>query len=127
MVRNTEAFLHGRGGNNVLLYGDAGTGKSTSVQAIANEYAAKGLRLIEVYKEQYDLIPALLRQIKGRNYRFLLFLDDLSFEENETSYNFILKKHQPPLAPTANGGYFCCVSFNMVTSASIYIAAAAEH
>ena len=41
--------------------------------------------------------------------------------------NFILKKHQPPLAPTANGGYFCCVSFNIVTSASIYIAAAAEH
>lgn len=89
LVRNTEAFLHGRGGNNVLLYGDAGTGKSTSVQAIANEYAAKGLRLIEVYKEQYDLIPALLRQIKGRNYRFLLFLDDLSFEENETSYKYL--------------------------------------
>ena len=89
LARNTEAFLHGRGGNNVLLYGDAGTGKSTSVQAIANEYAAKGLRLIEVYKEQYDLIPALLRQIKGRNYRFLLFLDDLSFEENETSYKYL--------------------------------------
>ena len=73
LVRNTEAFLHGRGGNNVLLYGDAGTGKSTSVQAIANEYAAKGLRLIEVYKEQYDLIPALLRQIKGRNTAFSCF------------------------------------------------------
>ena len=89
LVRNTEAFLHGRGGNNVLLYGDAGTGKSTSVQAIANEYAAKGLRLIEVYKEQYDLIPDILRQVKGRNYRFLLFLDDLSFEENETSYKYL--------------------------------------
>ena len=89
LVRNTEAFLHGRGGNNVLLYGDAGTGKSTSVQAIANEYAAKGLRLIEVYKEQYDLIPALLRQIKGRNYRFLLFLDDLSFEEYEIEYKYL--------------------------------------
>ena len=86
LIRNTEAFLRGKGSNNVLLYGDAGTGKSTSIQALVNEYADQGLRLIELYKEQYDLIPDILRQVKGRNYRFLLFLDDLSFEENETSY-----------------------------------------
>ena len=81
LIRNTEAFLRGKGSNNVLLYGDAGTGKSTSIQALVNEYADQGLRLIELYKEQYDLIPDILRQVKGRNYRFLLFLDDLSFEE----------------------------------------------
>ena len=89
LIRNTEAFLRGKGSNNVLLYGDAGTGKSTSIQAIVNEYADQGLRLIELYKEQYDLIPDILRQVKGRNYRFLLFLDDLSFEENETSYKYL--------------------------------------
>ena len=89
LIRNTEAFLRGKGSNNVLLYGDAGTGKSTSIQALVNEYADQGLRLIELYKEQYDLIPDILRQVKGRNYRFLLFLDDLSFEENETSYKYL--------------------------------------
>ena len=72
--------------NNVLLYGDAGTGKSTSIQAIAGEYAPRGLRLIELYKRQFHLIPALLTYIKGRNYRFVLFLDDLSFEEDESDY-----------------------------------------
>jgi len=83
---NTEAFLAGRGANNVLLYGDAGTGKSTSIQALANEYAPQGLRVIELYKEQFDRIPALLAQVKQRNYRFLFLLDDLSFEENEVGY-----------------------------------------
>lgn len=86
---NTLAFLKGGRGNNVLLYGDAGTGKSTSIQAIVNEYAPEGLRLIEVYKDQYELIPNILRQVKGRNYRFILFLDDLSFEENETAYKYL--------------------------------------
>lgn len=89
LLANTESFLAGHHANNVLLYGDAGTGKSTSIQAIANEYAAQGLRLIEIYKDQYALIPAILRQIKSRNYRFILFLDDLSFEENETSYKYL--------------------------------------
>ncbi len=89
LLANTEAFLAGHHANNVLLYGDAGTGKSTSIQAIANEYAAQGLRLLEIYKDQYALIPAILRQIKSRNYRFILFLDDLSFEENETSYKYL--------------------------------------
>jgi hypothetical protein len=73
----------------VLLYGDAGTGKSTSIQAIANEYAPQGLRLIELYKNQFSLIPDVLSQIKSRNYRFILFLDDLSFEENEVAYKHL--------------------------------------
>lgn len=86
LVQNTEAFLAGQHANNVLLYGDAGTGKSTSVQAITNEYADRGLRLIELYKHQFGLIPDLLSQIKGRDLRFILLLDDLSFEENEVEY-----------------------------------------
>ena len=89
LVDNTLAFLAGHPANNVLLYGDAGTGKSTSVQALAGEYASRGLRLIELYKRQFSLIPDLLSRIKGRNYRFILLLDDLSFEENEVEYKHL--------------------------------------
>lgn len=89
LLDNTLAFLRGHRANNVLLYGDAGTGKSTSIQAIANEYAPQGLRLIELYKHQFHLIPELLNQIKNRNYRFILLLDDLSFEDNEVEYKHL--------------------------------------
>ena len=89
LLENTLAFLRGRHANNVLLYGDAGTGKSTSIQAIAGEYADRGLRLVELYKHQFGLIPSLLDRLKGRNYRFILFLDDLSFEEHEVEYKHL--------------------------------------
>ena len=89
LLGNTLAFLRGRHANNVLLYGDAGTGKSTSIQAIANEYAPEGLRVVELYKHQFGLIPDIITQLKGRGYRFILFLDDLSFEETETSYKHL--------------------------------------
>lgn len=89
LVANTEAFLRGRHANNVMLYGDAGTGKSTSIQAVTEEYASQGLRLIELYKHQFALIPELFVNIKNRNYRFILLLDDLSFEENEVEYKYL--------------------------------------
>ena len=87
--RNTEAFLNGRHANNVLLYGDAGTGKSTSVKALVNEYFSRGLRMIEIYKHQFRDLSAVLAQVKNRNYRFIIFIDDLSFEENEVEYKFL--------------------------------------
>ena len=83
---NTEAFVSGRFANNVLLYGDSGTGKSTSVHALMHEYSDRGLRLIEVSKQDRSRIPQILSEIKKRNLRFILFLDDLSFEENESDY-----------------------------------------
>ena len=83
---NTEAFVSGRYANNVLLYGDSGTGKSTSVHALMHEYSDRGLRLIEVSKPDRAKLPQILSEIKKRNYRFILFLDDLSFEENESDY-----------------------------------------
>jgi predicted AAA+ superfamily ATPase len=86
---NTEAFLAGNRANNVLLYGDAGTGKSTSVKALINEYYDRGLRMIELYKHQFQDLSALLGYIKNRNYRFIIFIDDLSFEENEVEYKFL--------------------------------------
>ena len=86
---NTEAFVQGRGCNNMLLYGDAGTGKSTSVKAILNEYCDQGLRMIEIYKHQFGLLSSVIARIKNRNYRFMIFIDDLSFEEHEVEYKFL--------------------------------------
>ena len=87
--QNTEAFVQGRGCNNMLLYGDAGTGKSTSVKAILNEYCDRGLRMIEIYKHQFGLLSEVIARVKNRNYRFMIFIDDLSFEEHEVEYKFL--------------------------------------
>ena len=86
---NVEAFVSGRSCNNMLLYGDAGTGKSTSVKAVLNEYQHRGLRMIELYKHQFHLLSDVIARIKNRNYRFIVFIDDLSFEENEVEYKFL--------------------------------------
>ncbi len=89
LVANTEAFVAGRHANNVLLYGDAGTGKSTSIKAILNEYYPKGLRMIEVYKHQFKDLSRIINEIKVRNYRFIIYMDDLSFEDFETDYKYL--------------------------------------
>lgn len=89
LIENTEAFVCGRRANNCLLYGDAGTGKSSCVKAIANQYYDRGLRLIEVYKHQFQDLNSLIAQIKNRNYRFIIYMDDLSFEEFETEYKYL--------------------------------------
>ena len=86
---NTEAFLAGRRANNCLLFGDAGTGKSSSIKGILNEYYGQGLRIIEVYKHQLRDLVDVLAQIKNRNYRFIIYMDDLSFEEFETEYKYL--------------------------------------
>ncbi|MBP3201773.1 MAG: ATP-binding protein [Lachnospiraceae bacterium] len=89
LIQNTEAFVNGKPTNNVLLYGDAGTGKSSSVKSLLNMYYEKGLRMIEVYKYDYKYLPEILSIIKDRNYRFIIYLDDLSFEKNETEYKYL--------------------------------------
>ena len=89
LIDNTEAFVNGREANNCLLFGDAGTGKSTSIKAIANQYYEKGLRLIEVYKHQFCDLNDVIAQIKNRNYKFIIYMDDLSFEEFEVEYKFL--------------------------------------
>lgn len=89
LIDNTEAFVAGRKANNCLLFGDAGTGKSSSIKAIANEYYDRGLRIIEVYKHQIQDINDVIAQIKNRNYKFILYMDDLSFEEQETEYKYL--------------------------------------
>ena len=89
LVENTEAFVNGREANNVLLFGDAGTGKSSSVKAILNEYYSRGLRIIEVYKHQFKALSDVLEQIKDRNYKFIIYMDDLSFEDYELEYKYL--------------------------------------
>lgn len=89
LIENTEAFVAGREANNVLLYGDAGTGKSTSVKAILNEYYGRGLRMIEVYKHEFSYLSQIIAEIKNRNYRFIIYMDDLSFEEFEIEYKYL--------------------------------------
>ncbi len=89
LIENTESFVMGREANNCLLYGDAGTGKSTSIKAILNMYYPKGLRMIEVYKHQFKHLNAIISLIKNRNYKFIIFMDDLSFEEFETEYKYL--------------------------------------
>lgn len=89
LIDNTEAFVKGLPANNVLLFGDSGTGKSTSIKAILNEYYDQGLRMIEIYKHQFRDLSAIIAQIKNRNYRFIIYMDDLSFEEFEIEYKFL--------------------------------------
>ncbi len=86
LTDNTEAFLDGRKANNVLLFGDAGTGKSTCIKGLLNRYSDRGLRIIEIYKHQYRELNALINILKNRNYRFVIYMDDLSFEDSETEY-----------------------------------------
>lgn len=89
LIENTEAFVEGRRANNCLLYGDAGTGKSSSIKGILNQYYDRGLRIIEIYKHQFQDLNDVIAQIKNRNYRFIIYMDDLSFEEFEIEYKYL--------------------------------------
>lgn len=89
LIENTEAFVSGKAANNVLLFGDSGTGKSSSIKAILNEYYDRGLRMIEVYKHQFPYLTKIQEQIKDRNYKFIIYMDDLSFEDTEIEYKYL--------------------------------------
>ena len=89
LLENTEAFVEGRPANNVLLFGDSGTGKSSSIKALINKYYDQGLRMIEIYKHQFRDLSQVIAQIKNRNYRFIIYMDDLSFEEFEIEYKYL--------------------------------------
>ena len=89
LVENTKAFVEGRKANNALLFGDSGTGKSTSIKAVVNEFYPLGLRMIEIYKHQFKDLSNVIAQIKNRNYKFIIYMDDLSFEDFEVEYKFL--------------------------------------
>lgn len=89
LIENTAVFLDGKKANNVLLYGDSGTGKSSSVQALVNKFFLKGLRLVEITKDQIQFIPQIIDSLKKRGLYFIIFMDDLSFEDFETDYKYL--------------------------------------
>lgn len=86
VLKNTLALIEGRGANNVLLYGDAGTGKSSTVKAIANAMKDRGLRLIEVRKDQLYMLPGLMDSLEGSPLKFIIFIDDLSFGSGDADF-----------------------------------------
>jgi len=86
LLENIQAFVSGKPANNVLIYGERGTGKSSTVKALLNAYQRQGLRLVEIHSSDLKDFPVLLKTLRGRQEKFVLFVDDLSFEENETQY-----------------------------------------
>ena len=89
IVANTRQFLQGFPANNVLLYGDRGTGKSSTIKALVNEFAGEGLRLVQVGRECLEDLPNVLTHLQGSSRRFIIFIDDLSFEEYETEFKHL--------------------------------------
>lgn len=105
VIGNTLALLNGKPANNVLLYGDCGTGKSSTVKAIANEYASSGLRLIELKKKQLHELPAIVRRLAADPLKFIIFIDDLSFTEDDEDF--------AALKAILEGGVACAKTDNL--------------
>ena len=89
VLDNTKAFLDGRPAANILLYGDAGTGKSSTVKAVANHLFESGIRLIEIRKNQLLLLPKIMAKISKNPLKFIIFIDDLSFSQNDDSFSML--------------------------------------
>ena len=89
VIDNTVAFIEGRPAANILLYGDAGTGKSSSVKAVANHFFDMGVRLIEIRKNQLLLLPKVMAEISKNPLKFIIFIDDLSFNKNDDSFSML--------------------------------------
>ena len=89
VVQNTRAFVQGKPAANVLLYGDAGTGKSSTVKAVANQFFDEGVRLIEIRKDQMSQLPFVMEQISHNPLKFIIFIDDLSFNRNDDTFSML--------------------------------------
>ena len=110
---NVERFITGLPAHDILLYGPPGTGKSSTVKAIANTYAEQGLRLLEIGKEYISDLPAIVAQLRGRAPRYLIFIDDLSFEEHETAYK-VLKVLLEGTAEARPANMLICATSNRI-------------
>ncbi len=89
VILNTQAFVDGKTATNVLLYGDAGTGKSSTVKAVANRFFSDGIRLIELRKDQMAMLPFVMEKINGNPLKFIIFIDDLSFNGNDDTFSML--------------------------------------
>lgn len=89
LVENTLNFIQGKGANHALLWGAKGTGKSSLIKAVFNEFKGQGLRLVEIAKDDLFVLCDIIDELRKESYKFILFCDDFSFEENDTSYKFL--------------------------------------
>lgn len=101
LIDNTKAFMEGKFANNVLLFGDRGTGKSSSVKALLNMFADDGLRVIELPKSAITKIPELTKRLEDSPHKYILFLDDLTFERHDTEYRALKIAMEGQLQATA--------------------------
>lgn len=102
LIANTESFIQHKKANNVLLFGDSGTGKSSSIKAVLNQYFEDGLRMIEIYKHQFNHLTSIISSLAKRNYKFIIYMDDLSFEETETEFKYLKAIIEGDLEETPN-------------------------
>lgn len=103
ICKNTEAFLHGRASNNVLLWGARGSGKSSLIKSLILKYASEGLRIIEIDKDELDILADIGDELRDLCYKFIIFLDDLSFEEGDKGYKVLKRVMEGSLeAPPKN-------------------------
>lgn len=110
VVANTRAFVEGRPAANVLLCGDAGTGKSSTVKAIANEFFSQGVRLIELRKDQLRYLPMVMAKINGNPLKFILFIDDLSFNQNNDDFSMLKAALEGSASATADNAVIYATS-----------------
>ena len=110
VVENTRAFVQGRPAANVLLCGDAGTGKSSTVKAIANEFFSQGVRLIELRKDQLRYLPMVMAKINGNPLKFILFIDDLSFNQNNDDFSMLKAALEGSASATADNAVIYATS-----------------
>lgn len=110
VIENTRAFLEGRPAANVLLCGDAGTGKSSTVKAIANDFFNEGARLIELRKDQLRFLPMVMAKISGNPLKFIIFIDDLSFNKNNDDFSMLKAALEGSASATADNAVIYATS-----------------
>lgn len=110
VVANTRAFVEGRPAANTLLCGDAGTGKSSTVKAIANEFFTEGVRLIELRKDQLRYLPSVMAKISGNPLKFIIFIDDLSFNQNNDDFSMLKAALEGSASATAENAVIYATS-----------------
>ena len=110
IIDNTKAFVQGKPAANVLLYGDAGTGKSSTVKAVANVFFDEGVRLIELRKDQLRCLPEVMAKLYNNPLKFIIFIDDLSFNQNNDDFSMLKATLEGSASATAENAVIYATS-----------------